>query len=226
MTLSAHVGPTIPSLLLGAAGGALVGVRPKRRTTGALAALAGLALVVLSGQYLLILVGAACIVAAWFYTGGKRPYGYYGLGELFVFLFFGIVATAGTTFVQVATISIETWLAGAAAGFIACAVLMVNNIRDIAQDKVAAKRTLAVLIGDRPARVVYTVLLALPYVILAFFVVIFPNAGYTYFTLLVAIPAALITLTAKSAGELVLALRLTSLTSLLFAIGLSWAIAF
>ena len=93
-------------------------------------------------------MGAAAIVAAWFYTGGKRPYGYFGLGEVFVFVFFGLVATVGTTFVLAGTVSADAWLAGVAIGLIACAVLMVNNIRDREQDKVAGKRTLAVLLGD------------------------------------------------------------------------------
>ncbi|HOB58295.1 MAG TPA: 1,4-dihydroxy-2-naphthoate octaprenyltransferase, partial [Rhodoglobus sp.] len=171
-------------------------------------------------------VGAVCILAAWFYTGGKRPYGYAGLGELFVFVFFGIVATAGTTFVLAGTVTVESWLAGAAAGFIACAVLMVNNIRDLAQDKLAGKRTLAVRLGDRPARIAYAVLLLLPFVILVFFTLFYANAYLVYFALLAAVPAAGITLSAKTAPELVLALRLTALTALLYGLGLGWAIAF
>jgi 1,4-dihydroxy-2-naphthoate polyprenyltransferase len=192
----------------------------------ALSAAAGILVVVLSGQYLLLAVGAVCIVAAWFYTGGKRPYGYVGLGELFVFVFFGLVATAGTTFVQVGTVNLETWLAGVAIGLIACAALMVNNIRDRAQDALAGKRTLTVLIGDRASRIAYAVLLAVPFGILAFFVVFYENAGYTYFALLAAVPAIVITLTAKTPGELVIALRLTTVTSLAFGVALAWAIAF
>ncbi len=192
----------------------------------ALAALAGLAIVYRTQLWWLIAVGAACILAAWFYTGGKRPYGYAGLGELFVFVFFGIVATAGTTYVLVGTVNLESWLAGTAAGLFACAVLMVNNIRDIGQDKLSGKRTLAVRLGDRPARIVFAVLVLVPFAILGFFVVFYPNAYLTYFTLLAALPAVLITLTAKTAPELVLALRLTSLTALLYAVGVGWAIAF
>lgn len=192
----------------------------------ALAAVAGLVIVWRTQIWWLLAIGAVCIIAAWFYTGGKRPYGYYGLGELFVFVFFGIVATAGTTFVIVQTVTIEAWLAGAAAGFVACAALMVNNIRDIAQDKVAGKRTLAVLLGDRAARVVYVVLLLLPFVILGFFTVFYANAYLVYFALLAALPAAGIALTAKTAPELVIALRLTALTALIYGLGLGWAIAF
>ncbi|HQG70494.1 MAG TPA: UbiA family prenyltransferase, partial [Rhodoglobus sp.] len=121
---------------------------------------------------------------------------------------------------------VESWLAGAAAGFIACAVLMVNNIRDLAQDKLAGKRTLAVRLGDRPARIAYAVLLLLPFVILVFFTLFYANAYLVYFALLAAVPAAGITLSAKTAPELVLALRLTALTALAYGLGLGWAIAF
>jgi len=192
----------------------------------AFAALVGLGIAYRTGLWWLIAVGAACILAAWFYTGGKRPYGYAGLGELFVFVFFGLVATVGTTFVLAGTVNIESWLAGTAAGLFACAVLMVNNIRDIPQDALSGKRTLAVRLGDRPARIIFTILVLLPFAMLAFFVVFYIHAYLVYFALLAAIPAALITLTAKTASELVLALRLTALASLAFGLGLGWAIAF
>ncbi len=192
----------------------------------ALAAAAGIVLVVVSEQYVLLAVGAACIAAAWFYTGGKKPYGYYGLGELFVFVFFGVVATAGTTFVQVGTVNLETWIAGSAAGLLACAALMINNVRDRVYDAAAGKRTLAVLIGDLPARISYAVLMVLPFVALAFFVLFYDKAGYVYFALLAALPAVLIGMTGKTPGELVIALRLTTITTLLFGLALAWAIAF
>ena len=190
------------------------------------AAIAGAILVVHIGQYWLFGVGAVCIVAAYFYTGGKRPYGYYGLGELFVFVFFGLVATLGTTFVQLGHVNLEAWLSGVAIGLIACAVLMVNNIRDLPQDKLAGKLTLAVLIGNLPARIVYVVMILLPFVILIYFVVLYPNATYTYFALFLALPAALIGFTGKTPQELVLALQLTSFAALVYAIGLGWALAF
>ena len=192
----------------------------------ALAAVAGLIIVWRTQLWWLIAVGAVALLAAWFYTGGKRPYGYFGLGELVAFVFFGVVATAGTTFVIAGTVTIESWLAEAAAGFIASAALMVNNIRDLPQDKLVSKRTLAVLLGDRGARIAYSAFILLPFVILVFFVLFYANAYLVYFALLVAIPAVGITLTAKTAPELVLVLRLTSLTALLFGLGLGWAIAF
>ena len=191
-----------------------------------LAALAGLALVVLSEQWILLVVGAAAIVAGWFYTGGRHPYGYYGLGEVFVFVFFGLVATVGTTFVQVGQVTLDGWLAGTAIGLIACAVLMVNNIRDIDQDRLAGKRTLAVLIGNLPARIVFAVLLAAPFAILVYFVLLYVNAGYVYFALLAAVPAIIITLTGRTPAELITALQLTTLTALLYGVGLAVAIAF
>ena len=192
----------------------------------ALAAAAGVVLVVLTQQWILLAVGAACIVAAWFYTGGKKPYGYYGLGELFVFVFFGLVATAGTTFVQAGTVNLETWLAGSAAGLFACGALMINNVRDREQDALVKKRTLAVLIGNLPARITYAVLMVLPFVVLVFFILFYDKAGYVYFALLAAVPAVLIGLTGKTAGELVIALQLTTLTAFAFGVGLAAAITF
>lgn len=192
----------------------------------ALAALAGVAVVVLSAQYWLLAVGAACVLAAWFYTGGKHPYGYYGFGELFVFVFFGIVATAGTTFVQAGTVTLESWVGGVAAGFLACAVLMANNLRDLDQDRAAGKRTLTVLIGGMASRVLFAVFTLLPFVLLGFFVLLYQHSYYVYFALLLAVPAVIIVLTAKLPREFLLALKLTSLTALVFGVGLAITIAF
>jgi 1,4-dihydroxy-2-naphthoate octaprenyltransferase len=192
----------------------------------ALSALAGVMVVVASGQYWLLVVGAVCIVAAWLYTGGKKPYGYYGFGEVVVFVFFGIVATAGTTYVLAGSVNLESWLAGTAAGLFACAVLVVNNLRDLSQDKAAGKRTLSVLIGDLGSRALFAILMLLPFVILVFFSLLYPNAPYAYLTMFIAIPVVLIVSTAKKTVEFVLALQLASVTALLFALTLAWAIAF
>ncbi len=191
-----------------------------------LAAVAGLVITVRTGHWWLLAVGAACILAAWFYTGGKRPYGYYALGELFVFVFFGLVATVGTAFVLAGTVPLDAWVAGVAIGLIACAALMVNNIRDREQDALAGKRTLAVLLGDLGARIAFGVLLLAPFVILGFFSVLYLNAYLVYFVLLAAVPAVVITLLAKTPAELIIALRLTALTALAYGLGLGWAIAF
>jgi len=135
------------------------------------AGMAGLALAAVTSWWLLA-VGAACIAAAWFYTGGPKPYGYSGLGEVFVFLCFGVVAVAGTAYVQMKAL---TWLGLAAsvpAGLLACALLMVNNLRDIGTDTVAGKRTLAVMLGDARSRAGYVLTLLVPFgiaALLAFF---------------------------------------------------------
>jgi 1,4-dihydroxy-2-naphthoate octaprenyltransferase len=192
----------------------------------ALAGIAGLGIVVITGLWWLVVVGALAIVAAWFYTGGKRPYGYRGLGELAVFVFFGLVATIGTAYIQVGFVPWETWLTGSAAGFFAVAVLMENNLRDIEQDKKAGKKTLAVIVGDRATRVLTVFALAIPYGILALLSLFFFFAPYVYITLLLAAPTAFIVLTAKTPRELVLTLQLSSVNALVFALGLSLAIAF
>jgi 1,4-dihydroxy-2-naphthoate octaprenyltransferase len=191
-----------------------------------LAAVAGLAITVITGHWWLIAVGAVAIAAGWFYTGGKHPYGYYALGEVFVFVFFGLVATVGTTFILAGEVNTESWLSGIAVGFVACAVLMANNIRDIDQDKLAKKRTLSVLIGRTASRVGYLVYLVLAYAILAFFGLIYPLAPLVFFTLLVTGPAAVIMLTAKKPREFVTVLQLTSLFGLLYGVGLGLAFAF
>jgi 1,4-dihydroxy-2-naphthoate octaprenyltransferase len=128
----------------------------------AVAGVAGLALVVWCGQWWLLAVGAAAIAAAWFYTGGRRPYGYRGLGEVGVFVFFGLVATLGTTYTQVGRVSWPAALGATGVGLLACALLMANNLRDIPTDALTGKRTLAVRLGDRRARVVYAGLVVLP----------------------------------------------------------------
>lgn len=123
----------------------------------AIAAAAGLALIGWSGHWWLLAVGAFAIVAAWFYTGGKNPYGYAGVGlsELFVFIFFGLVATVGTTYVQTTVLPWWLWVAASGIGVISVSLLMVNNLRDIPTDQAVGKNTLAVRIGDRRSRVLY-----------------------------------------------------------------------
>jgi 1,4-dihydroxy-2-naphthoate octaprenyltransferase len=191
-----------------------------------LAAVAGLILVLLTQHWWVILVGAAAIAAAWFYTGGKRPYGYYGLGEVFVFLFFGLVATAGTTYMLAGLVNQEAWYGAVIAGLIACAVLMVNNIRDIEPDRQARKRTLAVLLGNIASRIVFCVLLLVPFVILGVIALLYPLAWFGMFALLAALPACVITLFGRTPRELVTALQLTSITGLLVGIALGAAYAF
>lgn len=123
----------------------------------AVAAAAGLTLAAAVTPWLL-LVGVVSIAAGWLYTGGPRPYGYLGLGELFVFTFFGLVATVGSAYVHQQEVPAVAWLAAVAVGFLACALLVVNNLRDRPADAEAGKRTLAVRLGDRPTRILYVAL--------------------------------------------------------------------
>jgi 1,4-dihydroxy-2-naphthoate octaprenyltransferase len=153
------------------------GLAPPRQVLSAalgcffVAGVAGLALAAVTSWWL-VAVGAACIAAAWFYTGGPRPYGYHGFGEVFVFLCFGVVAVAGTAYVQMKTLSWLGLAASVPAGLLACALLMVNNLRDIRTDMQAGKRTLAVMLGDARSRVAYVLTMFTPFgaaALLAFF---------------------------------------------------------
>jgi 1,4-dihydroxy-2-naphthoate octaprenyltransferase len=132
--------------------------------TFGLAVLAGVYLIVVAGWQLLI-VGAASILAGVAYTGGPRPYGYEGLGEAFVFLFFGIVAVAGSFFVQVKHLDWEAFALAVPVGLLAAAILVVNNVRDIDSDRRAAKRTLAVKLGRERTRNLFAVIVYLAYVL-------------------------------------------------------------
>jgi 1,4-dihydroxy-2-naphthoate octaprenyltransferase len=146
----------------------------------AVAGAAGLALAAVTSWWL-VAVGAACIAAAWFYTGGPRPYGYHGLGEVFVFAFFGVVAVAGTAYVEMSRFSWLGLAAAVPAGLLACALLIVNNLRDIPTDTQAGKRTLAVRLGDARTRTGYVLALLVPFCFVA---------GIAFFRPLVLIAAA------------------------------------
>jgi 1,4-dihydroxy-2-naphthoate octaprenyltransferase len=140
------------------------------------AAVLGLALVALSEAFVMILVGAASITAAWYYTGGRRPYGYSGLGEVFVFVFFGLVATLGTTYTQAHTLSAASVTGAVGVGAIATAILVANNLRDIPTDQEHGKRTLAVRLGEGRTRALYAALLAVALVCVLVSGVIHPSA--------------------------------------------------
>jgi len=190
-----------------------------------LAALAGLAIVLLTGYWWFIGVGAVSIVAAWFYTGGKNPYGYAGLGEIAVFIFFGIVATYGTAYIQIGHFDALALIGGVAAGFFASAVLMVNNIRDLDLDKHAGKRTLAVKVGRKWAKAIYFAMLWLPLAILVPIPFVYPATFFAWLSIFLVVPATLIVATAKTPKELILALKLTSFAALLYALLLGWGLA-
>ena len=125
----------------------------------AVAAVAGVVLS-LAVDWRLLIVGAACLLAGWLYTGGPRPYGYLGLGEIFVFVFFGLVATIGTVYVQTRHVDALTVLMGCGVGFLATAILVLNNLRDLDTDAAAGKRTLATRIGRGPTRVLLVLLVS------------------------------------------------------------------
>jgi 1,4-dihydroxy-2-naphthoate octaprenyltransferase len=153
------------------------------------AAVAGLVLAVVTSWWLLV-VGVAAILAGWFYTGGPKPYGYLGLGEVFVFVFFGLVATAGTTFVVVERINGVAWMAGCMAGCLACALLVVNNLRDIPTDREVGKRTMAVRLGDARTRSFYVLLLVAAFaLVVAIAVADRPLAALGVAGIAVAVPA-------------------------------------
>src|SRR5689334_19208680 len=129
-----------------------------------LAVLCGIYLIAVAGPVLL-LIGAASILAGVLYTGGPRPYGYEGLGELFVFLFFGLVAVTGSYYVQIQHLPWQAFALAVPVGLIASAILVVNNVRDLETDRRAGKRTLAVRLGRERTRVLYTAMLAGSFVI-------------------------------------------------------------
>ncbi|MBP3035236.1 1,4-dihydroxy-2-naphthoate polyprenyltransferase [Arthrobacter sp. zg-ZUI100] len=179
---------------------------------------AGLALIILSSSWFLILVGVGCIAAAWGYTGGRNPYGYMGLGDVFVFVFFGLVATLGTTYTQAGQVSVPALIGAVGTGLIAMALLMANNVRDIPTDREAGKRTLAVRLGDEAARISYVMMLAL-----AILLPLFLAADYPWVLLvLLLLPACLmpswLMLKGKKRRSLIPVLQQTGLINLGFAV--------
>jgi 1,4-dihydroxy-2-naphthoate polyprenyltransferase len=162
----------------------------------AVAAVAGLALAAAAGWWL-ILVGAASVAAGWLYTGGPRPYGYAGLGELFVFIFFGLVATVGTAYVQLERVTGLAVAASVPVGLLAVALLVVNNLRDIPGDTASGKRTLAVRVGDRVTRRLYASCVLVPFAIVPALAVSRPGALLA----LAALPLAVVPVRSVLAGE-------------------------
>lgn len=178
--------------------------------TFSIAGAIGLAMVVATEQWWLIAVGAFAILAAWFYTGGKTPYGYAGLGELSVFVFFGLVATVGTNYLMTLTIDPLAVILGSASGFYASAVLLVNNIRDRATDQESGKRTIAVMLGDKRARALFLVLIYIPLALNVLLVLLYPATIIGLLNLLLLVPISGIALSGRTPKELITALKLTS----------------
>jgi 1,4-dihydroxy-2-naphthoate polyprenyltransferase len=183
------------------------------------AAVAGVA-VALATSWVLILFGALAVAAGWLYTGGPRPYGYEGLGEVFVFVFFGLLATAGTTYVHELRVPPAAWAAGCATGFLACAILAINNLRDIETDAEAAKRTLAVRVGRPATRALIVAFLAGALLVPVVVVALRWASAWALLPLLTA-PAAFVVARATASREppvLVRALRRTAVLEVWWAL--------
>ena len=169
----------------------------------------------------LIAVGLISILAAWGYTGGKKPYGYLGFGELAVFIFFGVVATVGSYYVQVEQISSSALLLSIPMGSLSCAILVINNLRDLNQDKLVSKRTLAVKLGDANTRIFYLLLLVLAQVSAAAAASITNYALLTLLWLPLTYSAANQVLKGASGKELITILGKTSRLQFLLAVTLA-----
>ena len=184
--------------------------------TFGLAALAGLTIVLLTGQWWLVAVGAVSIIAAWYYTGGKSPYGYAGLGEIAVFIFFGLIATVGTAYIQILEIDPMAVLLGINFGFYATAVLLVNNIRDVETDRESGKNTLSVRIGVRASKWLFGALLILPVLFNILLASLYPATIIGLANLMLVFPAFMAGVKGKTAKDYISALKLTSFAGLGF----------
>ena len=188
------------------------------------AAVAGLALAALSSWWL-VAVGAVCIAAAWTYTGGPLPYGYRALGEVFVFVFFGMVAVVGTTYVQTHTLPGLAFAVAVPVGLLIVAILVVNNLRDIEGDALAGKRTLAVLLGDRPTRLLFVGLFVVAFAVVVAVGISRPWVLLTLLAAPLAAPPARTVLSGGRGTALIGALAgtglLTLVTGVLLAVGLA-----
>lgn len=190
------------------------------------AGLFGIILSVLAGAWWLILVGAVCIAAAWFYTGGNNPYGYIGLGEVSVFIFFGLVAVMGTEFVQTGFLSWEGLLVAVAIGAISASVNLVNNIRDIPTDSASGKQTIAVRLGDSRARTLFTVLTCVPFVVSVLLALVYAPALVGLVALPLAIAAIMKVRSGATGTALIPVLGLNGKTMLAWAVLTAIALAF
>jgi 1,4-dihydroxy-2-naphthoate octaprenyltransferase len=179
----------------------------------AVAGVAGLVLAALSSWWL-VAVGAVCIAAAWTYTGGPLPYGYRALGEVFVFVFFGLVAVVGTTFVQTGAVEGLAVAAAVPVGLLIVAILVVNNLRDVEGDAAVGKRTLAVLVGDRGTRVLFTALIGVAFAVVVAIGVVRPWALLGLLAAPLAVPPVRTVLSGGRGPVLIGALQGTGLLTL------------
>jgi len=190
----------------------------------AVAGLAGLALAAAVG-WELVVVGALCMLAGWTYTGGPRPYGYLGLGEVFVFVFFGVVATVGSTYVQVEALTALSLLASVPVGLLATALLVTNNLRDIPGDTAAGKRTLAVRLGDGPTRTVFVGMLVLALVLVVPIAVARPAAALAFLSGAAAVEPVRRVRAGAAGPELIPVLAATARVQLVFGVLLALGLA-
>ncbi|QPK94035.1 1,4-dihydroxy-2-naphthoate polyprenyltransferase [Actinomyces sp. zg-332] len=193
--------------------------------TYSLSCIFGLILVIYTQKWWLILLGLLCIVAAWYYTGGKYPYGYRGYGEISVFVFFGLIATIGTTYLQTNTIPPVSISTAFSIGMLSTAMLMINNIRDIESDRKAGKHTLATKLGVGKSKALYTVLIILPLVIGITTFVYAKLAILTGVTGFLVLKILKIVLYTDDPKKLILALKYTGQLEILYALILGTAIA-
>ena len=214
-----------PLRLTGSGAASPAAVRAAALSWFALAGVIGVVLCAVSGAWFLLLAGAAAVVAAWRYTGGRNPYGYRGLGELSVFTFFGLVAVLGTTFTQAGRISWAAFAGATGIGLVACALLMANNIRDIPTDSDSGKLTLAVRLGLSQARATFVAFLVAPLVLA---VMLAPEHPWVLLTLLLAVPVwrlARTVLGGTTGLDLIPVLKDTGLVELGYGLGLGVALA-
>jgi 1,4-dihydroxy-2-naphthoate octaprenyltransferase len=195
-------------------------------TAFGIAGLVGLALS-LAVDWRLLVAGAACLLAGWLYTGGPRPYGYLGLGEIFVFLFFGLVATVGTAYVETSRVTVLAIMFGCAMGFLATAILVLNNLRDVETDAAAGKRTLATRIGRDRTRVLLLVVVCAAFAVPIVALVV-KLAALTVMLIHFAIPVAAVPLrsafASTSAPVLVRALKRMAVAELAYALLLAFGL--
>jgi 1,4-dihydroxy-2-naphthoate octaprenyltransferase len=209
-----------PMRLVGSGRATPAAVKRAAFTAFAVAAVAGLVLAA-STAWWLVAVGVLCVLAAWFYTGGSKPYGYLGLGEVMVFCFFGLVAVTGTAYVQTQTWRLPVLYAAVGIGAIACAILVANNLRDIPTDRLSGKHTLAVRLGDERTRASYVLLLAVAAVALAG--VALSTTWWALLALVYAVPAARgvrVVLSRAQGPGLIPVLQSTGVAELLYGLGL------
>jgi 1,4-dihydroxy-2-naphthoate polyprenyltransferase len=190
-----------------------------------LAGLLGLALVAVTGRWWLLAIGAACILGAWFYTGGKKPYGYAGLGEIAVFVFFGLTAVLGTIYVQAGTVSWPGLGVAVGVGCFSTGVLTANNLRDIPTDRAAGKNTLAVRLGDAGTRRLYLALMTIPYVLTILLAVLHPLVLIALVTAALLITPVRVITSGGTGPRLIPVLRDTGMVMLAYAVVTGVALA-